>query len=394
MKFKVTIGDFLKHLQKTLPAVPPKSTVPVLEHLYFTVDDNSLRIIATDQDIIIQTNLYVVDTEPGSVLVPARKLVDIIKALDNQGEIEFDSNDETYDIIVRKGKGKYAMKGIDPDEFLDIPELFESETPILPDESDGTIDSGLPRAEFKKEDLIKLCDKTHYAVSIDTLRPAMMGVLFQFRETYVNAVSTDSFRLAKATIHSQNPVFPQEFDVIIPSKAIDYLRKIDNDAVMTVIEMYGKMTHLKFEIGSTTFLTRVIKEKFPPYETVIPTSNPLEAYIEKKAFLTSVKRVALFSNTFSKQIKLQFERNQVTISGEDEDNGTKGTEVVNCEFNEDSLTVAFNHKYIEDALNTVTDDDIDSGMIKISFLDTTKPSLIVPTNDKNELLILIMPVRI
>ena len=385
MRFKVTIGDFLKQVQKTLPAVAPKSTLPVLEHLHFTIADGTLKMVATDQDIVIQNTMQVFDSEDGGVLVPARKLSEIIKALDSQGEIEFSVDNETYDIVISKGKGKYRLKGIDPDEFLDIPELFENENQYNLDD-DGLIEGGTPTASFFKEDLIKLCEKTYYAVSTDSLRPAMLGVYFQFRETYVNAVSTDSFRLAKSTIYSLSPVFPQDFNVIIPIKSVEFLKKVDADVKMTVIEMYGKITHLKFDFGTTTFITKIIDEKFPPYEAVIPLNNPIEVMIEKKLFYQTVKRVSLLSNSF--------EQNQVTITAEDEDSGTKGSDVIPCELNQETFNVAYNHKYLEDALATIDDDTLDNGMIKFTFLDSTKPSLLLPTNDKNEQLILIMPVRI
>lgn len=395
MKFSAALSDFSKILQKTLPAVPPKSAIQVLEHLNMKLQGESLQIIGTDQDITIMSTLTVNPIEEGSVLVPAKKLNDIIKALGTVGTFEFNANSANYDIELVTAKGKYNMKGLDPEEYLDLPELFDSKKPDFDNNiHEGTIETGTPTAQFIQKDITRLAEKTLIAVSNDDFRPAMTGVLFQFRENFVNAVSTDSFRLVKATAHSETAAFPQDFDVIIPAKSIDLLKKSDGEVVMSVIESNGKTTHLRFDYSSTVFITRVIDEKFPPYETVIPKENPIVVLVNKNDVIEAIKRVAIFTNKETKQIKLKLETDRLTITGEDEESGNLAVERINCEYSGEDLFIGFNYQYLEEALKNIDADETEDNLIEISFSEPSKPALVSPKSDKDDLLMLIMPVRI
>lgn len=394
MRFNAALSEFNKILQKTLPAVPSKSAIQVLEHLNMKLEDNQLQIIGTDQDITIMSTLDVDAFESGSVLVPAKKLNEIIKALGTTGIFEFTADPESFDIKIVTSKGKYNMKGLDPDEYLDLPELFESADVDENEIPDGTIETGIPKAKFAQKDIVRLAEKTIIAISTDDFRPAMTGVLFQFRETYVNAVSTDSYRLVKATVNSDNADFPQDFDVIIPAKSVDLLRKSDAEVVMSVIESNGRTTHLRFDYNNTVFITRVIDEKFPPYETVIPQNNPLVALLNRNEIIEAIKRVSIFANKDSKQLKFKLEDNVMTIQAEDYESGNQAVEQIAIDYNGDPLLIAFNFKYLEEAFNNISSDETEDNVVEISFSEPAKPALISPKTDKNELLMLIMPVRI
>jgi DNA polymerase-3 subunit beta len=395
MKFSAPLSEFHKTLQKTLPAIPPKSTIQVLEHLSMRLEGSKLNIIGTDQDITIMSTLEVTGETDGSILVPAKKLNEIVKALGTKGTFEFTASDDSFDITIVTSKGKYGMKGLNPDDYLDLPELFDSEKPEINNEMDsGTIEVGTPSAQFLKDDIVRLADKTVMAVSTDEFRPAMTGVLFQFRENYVNAVSTDSFRLVKAVVRSEKADFPQEFDVIIPAKSVELLRKSDKDVEMSVIESNGKVSHLRFDYGNTIFITRVINEKFSPYESVIPTDNPFYAIVDKGEIEEAIKRVSIFTSTFSKQVKFKFDRNVLTISGEEEETGNQAVEQINCDYIGDPLNIGFNYKYFEEALNNIHDEETEDNLVKLSFSEPSKPALLSSTKEDDDLLMLIMPVRI
>lgn len=395
MKFKVPIGEFQKRLSKVLPAIPPKATLPVLEHLNFKLEGGNLKIIATDQDITIMSNMEVESGEEGSVLVPGRKLDAIIKALGTTGEFEFESSTDTFEIKLVTPRGSYTMKGLNPNEYLDLPELFESKKPDIKDDApDGTIDTSVPTAVFSKDEIVLLSDKTYFAVSSDEFRPAMTGVLFQFRETFVNAVSTDSYRLVKATVHADGAKYPQDFDVIIPSKAVELLRRSDNEVIMSFIETVGHISHARFDIGETIYITRVIQEKFPPYESVIPEGNPLRLEVNQEEITSAIRRVAIFTSAKSKQIQLSLSSGKLTIIGQDEETGNHAREEIPAEYEGDDLLIAFNHKYLDDSINNIDSKITEDNMVVMSFSEPSRPALVSPKAEKDELLMLIMPVRL
>lgn len=388
MKFTATLGDFQKILNKVLPAMPRKSTVPVLEHFHFSLSGSTLKIISTDQEIVIMAQQEVNGTEDGSVLVPGKKITDIVKALGDKGEFEFVSDPVSFDISLTTQLGSYSLKGIDPEEYLSLPELFESEKPNI----DALNDENLSNAKLEKAVISKLAEKTAFAVSSDEYRPAMCGVLFQFRNNFVNAVSTDSFRLSKVTHNSDEDVYPIDLDIIIPTRAIDILKKVDNDVIMSTIENNNKITHIRFDIADIVVITRVIDEKFPPYESVIPKDSGMNCIVSHKDFVSSIKRIDLFANIKTHQIRVEFDKSTVTIKAEDEDSGNKGIETITCDYNGNPMTIGFNCKYLEDLFDAIDADE--NGNVTFMLTEPNRPVVIRPKAEDENMLMLIMPVRL
>ncbi|OGU12956.1 MAG: DNA polymerase III subunit beta [Ignavibacteria bacterium GWB2_35_12] len=392
MKFSVALPEFQKALQKNLPAIPRKSTLPVLEHLHFSLSGNELRVVSTDQDITIMSHLNVSGAEDGSILVPGRKIGDLVKTL-SEGQLDFSANESTNEIKLKTSTGKYTLRGLSTSEYLDIPELFESEKPDLEKVKISEKSGKAPAMYFSKDNISWLADKTHYAVSTDEFRPAMNGVLFQFRENFITAVSTDSYRLVKAVVHADKGSYPNELDLIIPARAIELLRKVDNEVVMSVIETRNRITHARFDVGDTVFITRLIDEKFPPYESVIPQNNELSATVNQKDVINAINRVAQCTSELNHQIKMVIEKNNISISGQDEDSGSEGDEVITCDFSGNKVTIGFNYKYLYDAISNIDTDD-EKQAVLMTFSEPTRPVLIKPGKEELDLLMLIMPVRL
>ncbi len=384
-----SLSDFQKLLQKVVPAVPPKSTLPVLEHLKLELTDNTLKVVATDQDISIMSSLAVETSEEGGVLVPARRLNEIIRALDPTNSFTFTSDEDNYDIQISTDRGKYSMKGLSQEEYLYLPELFESEKPNV--ESGDLDETNKYTAIFEAGILQKLANKTSFAISADEYRPSMSGALFQFRDGYVNTVATDSFRLVRAKAESDKFKFVSEFDALIPARMMEFLKKIEGEAIMSMIENMDKITHVRVDYDNTVLISRVIGEKFPPYESVIPTSISKVATIDGKELLAVLKRVSLFSNKISKLVRVTFDDSQVSLFAEEESSNSRGDETLPCDYLGDRIDLAFNHKNLEEMIANIEQED--SNLIEFQFSDTGKPVLIMPKSEQTQLLSLIMPIR-
>ncbi len=389
MKFEALLSDFQKVLQKVIPAVPPKSTLPVLEHLKFELTGTTLKIIATDQDISIMSNLEVNSEKDGSVLVPARKLNDIIKALDTKSNFTFSSDEENFDIKLTTETGHYSMKGLDPEEYLYLPELFESVKPNL----DLDPESNKFVSVFEPGILQRLANKTAFSISSDEYRLSMTGALFQFRNGYVNVVATDSFRLIRAKAKSDKFQFSEDFDVLIPARMMEFLKKVDEQAIMSMLDSMGRITHVRVDYGSTILISRVIDEKFPPYESVIPSDVKATVIIDPKQLISTLRRVALFANQLSKQVRFTFADNYVYLYAEEENN-TTGDDKVPCEYIGDKIEIAFNFKNLDEILSNIDSNETDDNSVEIQFFEQGKPVLIMPRKEEELLLSLIMPVRV
>jgi DNA polymerase-3 subunit beta len=385
MNFTVNLNELQEAVNKTLPAIPPKSTLPVLEHLKFELSNNKLEIVSTDQEITIKTEVQVEDATDGKILVPGRKLNDILKALGKTEKILFKTDESNYEIDIETSFGTYKMKGLSNNEYIELPELFEANSDIenKPVEELATI----PQA-----DVIRLADKTAFAVSNDDFRPAMTGVLFQFRNTYLNAVSTDSYRLVKATYNTEPGQLPDELDIIMPSRTMDLLKKADSDVEFSFIKNNEKVTHIRFKIGKTVYISRIIDERFPPYESVIPTNNSITLTVNKSQLQSAIKRVAIFANDITKQLKVNISGSEMKLTAQDVDSGTKADENISCTLEGNDVEIGFNYKFLDEAIGHLNSNDDDEVVFTLS--ESNKPALIMPERDSKDLLMLIMPVRL
>lgn len=403
MNFTITLPDIQKALLKTIPALPRKSTIPVLEHLHFSAKDNVLSIIASDQDMTIMTKVDVTCEEEGEVLVPGKRFNDIIRALGNSGALEFKSDNETFNIQIQTTFGKYKMKGIDPNEYLTLPELFKSEKPKINFDKTAevveTISDGLiteesekpPVIYLRKDEICYLTEKTSYAVSNDEYRPAMNGVLFQFRGSFINTVATDSYRLVKASISPEQQNLPEEMDIIFSARTADLLKKSENDVIISFVVTRNKITHARFDSENTVIVSRIIDEKFPPYETVIPINNTLFIRFNKTDLLNTIKRISIFANQINHQIKMKLSANDIIIGAEDDDTASSGFESINGEFNGEPLEIGFNHRLLEELIQYI--DTGNEDRIRFEFSEQSKAVLIKADDDSDNLIMIIMPSR-
>ncbi len=385
MNFTVNLNELQEAVNKTLPAIPPKSTLPVLEHLKFELSNNNLEIVSTDQEITIKTEVQVENSTDGKILVPGRKLNDILKALGKTEKILFKTDDSNFEIDIETSFGVYKMKGLNNNEYIELPELFEVNNDVdnKPIEEVATI----PQSE-----VIRLADKTAFAVSNDDFRPAMTGVLFQFRNNYLNAVSTDSYRLVKATYNTEAGELPDELDVIIPSRTMDILKKADSDVQFSFIKNNDKVTHIRFKIGKTVYISRIIDERFPPYESVIPTNNSITLSVNKTQLQSAIKRVAIFANDITKQLKVNVTQAEMKLTAQDVDSGTKADENIDCKLEGNDVEIGFNYKFLDEAIGHLNSNEDDEVVFTLS--ESNKPALIMPEKDSKDLLMLIMPVRL
>ncbi len=392
MNFSIELAEIRTAIEKLMPAIPPKSTLPVLEHIHATLTGSELRLVSTDQDLTIEHTCSVGGVSEGSVLLPARKISELTKILGNSGVIGFEIDDASFDILIKTKTGKSHMKGLNPEEYLDLPELRDSNKPEHDGEKFTDVALGDKVAFFAKSDMIRLCSKTFFAVSNDEFRPAMTGVLFQFRKNYVNAVATDSYRLATATVKNEDASYPDEIDIILPKKIVDILKSADHDVLLSFIESGSKITHLRFDIGNTVYICRIIDEKFPPYEAVIPVDNDKFLIVDKTELLRAIKLVSIFSSNISKQIRVSVSPGCIIVKGRDEDAGSEANETIACEYEGEELSIGFNYKYLEEGISNI--DSGEGNTVKFTFSEATSPALIMGEDEGEEVLMLIMPVRI
>lgn len=369
MIFSITRNDFFKCLQKVINVIPAKSTVDILYNVLINAENGELKFIATDLEItqIAWTNCPV--KEDGAITVPGKLLLDIIREMP---EIDLDFIvDSNFKIQIKSSFGEYKLSGQSKNDFPSVP-LVESDNEI-----------------YLKNSLLKrMIEKTIFACSTDNLRPALTGVFCQIFENEYRMIATDGHRLVKFINKDfKYPGFKRE--LIIPTKALNFVaRNLPEDGSQRIVISEN---HVLFELPNTKIYSRIIKDPYPDYERVIPDYFEKEMMINKEQFISSLKRVSLFSNPMTYQVLLKVSSQQLGIHAQDIDFGGEANEVIPCRFNSETIDIAYNANYLAEILR-----HLDSEEIRFLIDDSDGPGLVFPSkqNDNEELLMLIMPVRL
>lgn len=369
MKFSVSSSELLKQLQIVGGAIASNPVLPILEDFLFSISNNKLSIAATDLETSISTEIEVMSDADGSVAVPAKILLETLKALPQQ-PITFSINDENFGIEITSAYGKYRLAGEDGKDFPKIPE---------PD----TVDT----IKMQAPSLTQGITKTLFATSTDELRPAMTGVYFQIDFNKLTLVATDAHKLVKYTFADVTSEVSTSF--IVPKKALTLLRSALPAG--DEINIAFNKANAFFTFGTTNLVCRLIDARYPDYNAVIPVDNPNTLSLQRTDFQNSLKRIAIYANKTTNQVILNIVDGSLTISAQDLDFSNEATEQLACTFEGEPLNIGFNAKFLIEMLGVLESDEV-----KIELSNPTRAGILLPTEepDGEEILMLVMPVML
>lgn len=367
MKFNVSSYEFLKQLNKAAGAIGTNPVLPVLEDFLFEIGNNKLQITATNLETTIVTEMNISVEEEGRMAVPAKILLDTLKALPDQ-PITFEVNEDSRAIEITSAYGKYKLAGDNPDDFPEVQQI-DSEEGI---ELDAAV-------------LSKALNNTLFATSNDELRVAMTGVFVQIDFNKVTFVATDAHKLVKYTYGGISTEKTGSF--IVPKKALSLLKGVLTDEG-TVVMKHGK-TNVSFDLDGSSLLCRLIDANYPDYQAVIPVDNPNTLHVSRTDFLSSLKRIAIYANKTTNQVVLSVDEGSLTISAQDIDFSNEATEQLTCTFDGESMVIGFNGKFLIDILSV-----LNTEQIKFELSNPNRAGIILPDeqDEKEDLLMLVMPV--
>ena len=365
MKFTVDKKTLQNSLGQISKIVPNRSTMPILNCALFSVSSNSLFIKTTNLDTYISTEIIITSGEDGSICIPVMKLNEILSALpDCELNFSISSNGQ---VTINNNIGNYTIMSQDSEEF--------PSEPIL---------DSINNISFNAKKLTHLIKSTLYATSRDDLKPVLQGVLFNINHDNICAVSTDGTRLVKISLPI-NTEYNQK--VIVPYKFLSVL--IDNSESNEKIDLQLTDNHIMVQLSNINIISRIIKEQYPDYESVIPYENNKEVEINKIELMDAVKRVSIFSNKTTKQITLSFSDGEVSISTEDPDNVTSGKESLQCDYQDESLTIGYNAQFLLDVLKNQKGD-----IIKIKLENPLTAGIFLSKEIEEDKITLLMPIRL
>ncbi|MFC1477645.1 DNA polymerase III subunit beta [candidate division KSB1 bacterium] len=368
MDISVACSDLKKGLQQVINVIPSKTTVPVLGHVLFEATSNQLMLSATDLEVSLKTSLTVTVNREGSVTIPGRLLFDVVRELP---DVPLDITvEEGNRIQVKSPRGKYTFFGEDAKDFPQLP----------------TIDVK-HEITFKKDVLKRHIEKTIFAVSMDELRTALMGVLFQVKANEFMSVSTDGHRLIR--IVNKDFSAPEGIeDVIVPLKALNLLLKNIDDEGELKISFANN--YIAFDLDNAAINATLIDAKYPDYEKVIPTDNENKLVVKREEFTSALRTISVLANKITQQIRLSIEPGKMTLVSQDMDRG-EGEEKLDVDYAGSAIEVGFNSGYLIDILRHIDTDDVE-----FVFGGSTSAALAFPVEQREneDILMLVMPIKL
>lgn len=372
MKFIINSQALLKKLQFLNGVINSNNTLPILDDFLFELDENTLRISATDlETTLIMTLEPSMADESGKVTIPARLLLDFLKYLPD-APITFNIDTTTLAIEILSTEGKYKLTGHNADDYPELPLLDETTS-----------------FEISSVILATGINKTVFATGNDELRPAMGGVYFDIMPEFMTFVATDAHKLVRYRRNDAKTGISTSF--IIPRKPLNVLKNLLITEDVTVNVDYN-VTNASFSYNGVKLFSRLIEGRYPAYEAVIPKDNPNKLIVDRSLFISSVKRLAPFANQSTHQVRLRINGQELLMNAEDIDYSNEGVERLACTYEGDDMEIGFNSRFLLEMVNNLESTDI---LFELS--GPTRAGIIIPANHDNadeDILMLVMPVML
>lgn len=366
MRFTITREKLQEGLAAVTPAVPNKTTLPVLANLLVQTTDKGIRISGTDLDIAVSTEVTADVEAVGAITIPARKLSEIARELPAAPVRITSTGDQR--ITLECGRSKFKLLGLPKSEFPSFPAIAFEKALKIP--------SG---------DLQKLISHTAFAASTEESRPILNGVLWELRGDVMRMVATNGHRLAKMEV----PVTgAQKADLIIPPKALEQIRRLF--PAEEQLEVAQGENHLGFRSPFTSVYTRLIEGPYPSYDQVIPKDNDKYAILDRAAFTGALKRMSVVASDQTHRIRLSFNAGMLKFSVSTPDLGEAQDELP-IRYDGDPLDIGFNAAYLLEILRYMPTDEV-----RMTFRAPERASTLSPEgwSDPAKYLCLLMPLRL
>lgn len=372
MKFNVEGKAFQQSLQAVSKVINSKNTIRILDNFLLRIEGDMLSITGSDSENVLKAYTPVMDVEgEGAIAVPAKRLLEITKEIDNQ-PLTFVINDDTKEIDLRFLNGHFTFMGVDAADYPEHRRLADDRRQL----------------ELPAQMLLKGISNTWFAVSTDTARPVMTGIYFDIHEGDVTFVSSDTHKLVKYVNSEKAPEMEASF--ILPGKTAAIIRGLiskDDVNVRITFDAKGGL----FEFGDFFLYSVFINGNYPNYNRVIPTDNPFSLVSDRATLINALRRVNLFAPKSSNLVVLNLGQDGVSLSAQDLDYGTSAEERLSCEYTGNDMVVGFNGIFMVEILTNMTDETV---VLQLS--DPARPGIYTGFEPKeNESLVTIqMPMQV
>jgi len=372
MKFIVKSSDLLKSLQTVSGVLASNNSLPILNDFLLKLENNYLNIRASDLETTMSISIPIENVdEEGMIAVPSKIMLESLKAFPDM-PVYFATKDLNFGVELSIGEGKYRFAGHNPEEYPEFSELKDTSEIILNSQLIATA-----------------INHTLFAAGNDELRPVMAGIYVELTPDDLTFVATDAHKLVR--YRRKDAKAENSSTLILPKKPLNQL-KIAIAGKDTEVLMKYNSTNVSFEFENIRLICRQIEGKYPNYEAVIPLSNPNKLVIDRLQLSSSLKRVSIFTNQSTNQVRMKISGQELIVSGEDTDYSNDAKERLSCNYEGEDIEIGFNSRFLLEMIN-----NLENEMISLEMSEPSRAGLLFPVNNENEnedILMLVMPVML
>jgi DNA polymerase-3 subunit beta len=327
MEFKIDQSVLKEELGYIQGVVERKTTIPVLSNILIeSIGEKEIRIVGTDLDCTIRCDAEAEIIKPGAICVQARKLFDIVRALET-GDVHFKKEENDW-VTMRSSRANFKLAGVNREQFPEIPQ-FKS-TPLR-----------LPAETFSY-----FIRNTQFAITNEQSRFTLSGAKFIIAEGVAKMVTTDGHRLA----YVERAIDDKEgaMDTLIPKKALLELVKLSRGE--GEVSFGEDQNHIYFQVEGRLLITRKLSGQFPNYEMVMPKDNDHSATFDLEEMRSCIRRMSFIADERNRSIRLTVREGEIEVTAQSSEEG-EGREIVQADYKGDEMTLGFNWQYLLEFLS-------------------------------------------
>ncbi|MEM9983661.1 MAG: DNA polymerase III subunit beta [Bacteroidota bacterium] len=372
MNFIVSSTSLYRQLSRIAGAIPSRSVLPIIENFLFEIEQNTLTISTTNLETSMQTRLSVeARGDAIKVAIPAKILLDILKVLPEQ-PVTFMVNDNSFAVEISSENGKYKISGENGEDFPLIPQPEAAESIQIPAHA-----------------MLKAINRTLFAASTDEDKAALNGIYFDLGENGATFVATDAHRLVR--YRRLDVTVPNPTNFIVPQKALNLIRgSLDPNDNRDIVVQYNE-NNAFFRTDNLLLVCRLIDQRYPDYENVIPANNPNKLFIAKQELVGTLRRVNIFANKSTHQVRFSIKGSELEISTEDPDYANEASETLKCHYEGADIEIGFNAALLLDVIQNVETEEV-----TVELSEPNRAGIILPNvqEEGENILMLIMPIML
>lgn len=372
MNFKISSTTICNRLQTLNKVINSKNSLSILDSILFELQDNILKMTASDGDITLVSSLEVNAAEgSGKFALNATQIINGLKEISDQ-PVKITINDQDFKVIIKYQNGKCEFNGQSGEDY-----------PIMKGVSEGA-----QTVKIENNALFNGINKSLFATADDELRPVMNGVFFDIMPDNITFVASDGHKLVRNrnfAVHGE-----QATSFILPKKPAktlkDILVKDDSEVIIKLDENIAEIS-----VENYVLSCRLIEGRYPNYNSVIPKDNPFKIRIDRQAMIGALRRVLVFASQSTNLIKIRITNNALMVSSQDNEFATNAEESITCEYEGNPMNIGFKGPFLVDILNSISSQEV-----IFELADPSRAGVIVPAQqeENEDLLMLLMPMML